>query len=55
MPTSDKTRIIISDFSNAGSPNPEKWSLSELMEAIADIGWRDVNPGSWIRIENRIF
>lgn len=54
MPTTEKTQIIVRDFSREENTDNEKWSLEELEEAIADLGWRDVNSGQRIRIQNRI-
>ena len=53
MPTSEKTRKILADFSSSDEENHSKWSLAEIKEALADLEWRDEGAGFKVRMVQR--
>ena len=55
MPTTPKTRKIISNFSKSeNKEKQEKWTLDELLEAVADSPDNDYYRPPITKINNRI-
>jgi hypothetical protein len=54
VPTTEKTRKILTDFSSNDEEKHSKWSLSEIKEALADLGWRDEGASFKVRMMQRV-